>query len=289
MYSYCDKLSVFVIVFVIVAVNNVRSDEVQFDVNYDVTWGSDHVSIIDQGREVQLSMDSNSGSGFGSKLIYGSGFFHMRIKLPNKNTAGVVTAFYLSSNTGNHDEIDFEFLGNKEGKPIILQTNVFANGQLGNREQRIRLWFDPTQAFHTYLILWNQHQVVFYVDDIPIRVFKNNTNIGVPYPTQPMQILGSIWDGSDWATDGGRTKIDWAFAPFTAHFQDFNVVACPLSSSENRENCYGSNYWWNDKKYWKLSRNQQEEYERVRTQYLNYDYCDDRERFPTPPPECPYN
>ncbi|GER50638.1 xyloglucan endotransglucosylase/hydrolase [Striga asiatica] len=286
MLSYC-QLSVFVIVLVIMAVNNVRSDEVQFDVNYDVTWGNDHVSIIDQGREVQLSMDSNSGSGFGSKLIYGSGFFHMRIKLPNKNTAGVVTAFYLSSNTGNHDEVDFEFLGNKEGKPIILQTNLFANGQLGNREQRIRLWFDPTQDFHTYVILWNQHQIVFYVDDIPIRVFKNYTDIGVPYPTQPMQILSSIWDGSDWATDGGRTKVDWAFAPFMAHFQDFNVVACPLSSSENRENCYASNYWWNDKKYWKLSRNQQEEYERVMTQYLNYDYCDDRERFPTTPPECP--
>ncbi|GER50643.1 xyloglucan endotransglucosylase/hydrolase [Striga asiatica] len=53
------------------------------------------LTFIDQGREVQLSaMARNSGAGFGSNLIYGSGFFHMRIKLPNKKTAGVVTAFY---------------------------------------------------------------------------------------------------------------------------------------------------------------------------------------------------
>jgi xyloglucan:xyloglucosyl transferase len=57
------------------------------------------------------------------------------------------------------DELDFEFLGNREGKPIILQTNVITNGD-ANREQRILFWFDPTADFHDYKILWNQHQIV---------------------------------------------------------------------------------------------------------------------------------
>ncbi|KAK3021636.1 hypothetical protein RJ639_046360 [Escallonia herrerae] len=161
-----------------------RASGGSYDANYDITWGSNNVVSSNQGREVQLSMDQSSGSGFGSKLSYGSGFFHLRIKLPDKDSAGVVTAFYcinsifslrsisegcsravwsnmlqLTSHTGKHDELDFEFLGNREGKPYTLQTNVFSNGR-GNREQRLQLWFDPTADFHTYKILWNQHQIV---------------------------------------------------------------------------------------------------------------------------------
>jgi hypothetical protein len=37
----------------------------------------------------------HEGAGFESKLHYGSGSFHMRIKLPDKNSIGVVTAFYV--------------------------------------------------------------------------------------------------------------------------------------------------------------------------------------------------
>lgn len=64
-----------------------------------------------------------------------------------------------SKDVGMHDEVDFEFLGNREASPYILQTNVFASG-LGNREERILLWFDPTMDYHNYRILWNEHQIV---------------------------------------------------------------------------------------------------------------------------------
>lgn len=66
----------------------------------------------------------------------------------------------LSSTNNEHDEIDFEFLGNRTGQPPILQTNVFTGGK-GNREQRIYLWFDPSKAYHTYSVLWNLYQIVY--------------------------------------------------------------------------------------------------------------------------------
>ncbi|GMP98719.1 hypothetical protein CsSME_00046501 [Camellia sinensis var. sinensis] len=48
------------------------------------------------------------------------------IKLPANDSGGVVTAFYLKS---EDSELDFEFLGNRKGKPIRVQTNVFLKGK----------------------------------------------------------------------------------------------------------------------------------------------------------------
>lgn len=37
---------------------------IDFDVHYVVTWGQDHILKLNQGKEVQLSMDQSSGSLF---------------------------------------------------------------------------------------------------------------------------------------------------------------------------------------------------------------------------------
>ncbi|CAA7023919.1 unnamed protein product [Microthlaspi erraticum] len=208
----------------------------------------------------------------------------MRIKLPEKDSAGIVTAFYLTSKGNVQDEVDFEFLGNREGKPITLQTNVFTKGQ-GNREQRFVLWFDPTEDFHAYGVLWNPYHIVFYVDNIPIRVFKNNTK-GTNYPTKPMQVVSSLWNGEEWATDGGKAKINWAYAPFKAHFQGFSESGCHV---DGLNACGSSTYWWNTGKYVGLSVSEQKAYENARAKYMNYDYCSDRTRFSVLPDECQWN
>ncbi|XP_076934507.1 xyloglucan endotransglucosylase/hydrolase protein 2-like [Bidens hawaiensis] len=247
---------------------NAKGDA-SFDENYNVNWGYDHVLSLNQGREVRLLLDQYSGAGFTSKSFFGSGFFKMKIKLPANDSGGIVTSFYLYLNeNGVHDELDFEFLGNRPGKPIELQTNVFTNG-VGGREQRFYLWFDPTADFHYYGILWNHYQIVFFVDDIPIRVFKKTQGVG--YPDNTMQVAVSLWDGSDWATDGGRVKADFNNGPFEAYFQDFNINGC-ISPKHNIQ-CLSQDYWWNLKRYWILNSKQQRAYEHVKKTYMIYDYC----------------
>ncbi|EPS73414.1 hypothetical protein M569_01341, partial [Genlisea aurea] len=255
--------------------------------DFRITWADSHIKQLDGGRVIQLNLDQNSGSGFASKNQYLFGKVSMRIKLIPGDSAGTVTAFYMiSSNFAVRDELDFEFLGNRSGQPYTVQTNVYANGK-GNREQRVNLWFDPSADFHTYAILWNHYHVVFYVDDVPVRVFKNNLAKGVPFPTsQPMGIYSTLWEADDWATRGGLDKIDWSKAPFTTYYQGFDIEGCPNTGPGSCPSNVGN--WWETATYQQLTADELRKYRWVRDNYLIYDYCTDRPRFPTIPPECFY-
>ncbi|KAF6165731.1 hypothetical protein GIB67_012628 [Kingdonia uniflora] len=44
-----------------------------------------------------------------------------------------------------------------------------------------------------------------------------------------MNVYATLWDGSDWATTGGRIKVDWKLSPFTILFPDFNIDGCMWS------------------------------------------------------------
>ena len=61
----------------------------------------------------------------------------------------------------NHDEIDIELLGHDDRNDWVIQTNVYANGSVSTgREEKFYLWFDPTEKFHHYSILWNNYHTV---------------------------------------------------------------------------------------------------------------------------------
>uniref|UniRef100_A0A7N0VCW1 Xyloglucan endotransglucosylase/hydrolase n=1 Tax=Kalanchoe fedtschenkoi TaxID=63787 RepID=A0A7N0VCW1_KALFE len=265
-----------------------RAVDVPFGRNYVPTWAFDHIKYLNGGSEIQLSLDNYTGTGFQSKGSYLFGHFSMRIKMVAGDSAGTVTAYYLSSQGAEHDEIDFEFLGNRTGEPYILQTNVFTGGG-GNREQRIYLWFDPAGAFHTYSLLWNSYMIAFFVDDIPIRVFKNNNALGVKYPfNQPMKLYSSLWNADDWATRGGLEKTNWDKAPFVASYQGFDIDGCQASVRAKSCATQGK-HWWDQKEYRDLDRFQYRRLRSVRSKYTIYNYCTDKARYPVVPKECKRN
>ncbi|XP_052207711.1 xyloglucan endotransglucosylase protein 1-like [Diospyros lotus] len=251
--------------------------------DFDLTWGDHRAKIMNGGQLLSLSLDRASGSGFRSKREYLLGRIDMQIKLVAGNSAGTVTAYYLSSQGPTHDEIDFEFLGNLSGDPYVLHTNVFTQGK-GNREQQFYLWFDPTKNFHTYSVVWNQLNIIFLVDNTPIRVFKNAESIGVPFPkNQAMRIYSSLWNADDWATQGGRVKTDWTKAPFTATYKNFNAQTCSGTSCTSSSSSFSDGAW----KSQQLDAYSLRRLRWVQKNYMIYNYCTDLKRFPQgPPPEC---
>ncbi|KAJ8430403.1 hypothetical protein Cgig2_000235 [Carnegiea gigantea] len=252
-----------------------------FNQDFDLTWGDGRAKILDDGQLLTLTLDKISGSGFRSKNEYLFGKIDMQLKLVPGNSAGTVTAYYLSSQGTTHDEIDFEFLGNVSGQPYTLHTNLFSQGK-GGREQQFRLWFDPTADFHTYSILWNSQRIIFSVDGTPIREFKNLESIGVPFPkSQPMRIYSSLWNADDWATQGGRVKTDWSNAPFTASYRNFNANACVMSNGQS--SCSSSSSLSSGNNAWltqQLDSASQARMKWVQQNYMIYNYCTDIQRFP---------
>ncbi|KAF4376513.1 hypothetical protein F8388_025384 [Cannabis sativa] len=221
--------------------------------DFDITWGDHRAQILKGGQLLTLSLDKASGSGFKSKNEYLFGRIDMQIKLVPGNSAGTVTAYYLSSEGPNHDEIDFEFLGNLSGDPYTLHTNVFTQGK-GNREQQFHLWFDPTKTFHTYSLVWNKQH--------------------------------------DWATRGGLVKTDWTKAPFTASYANFKANACVWSagkSSCDANNSGGFNdATWQNQGLDAAGRNR---LRWVQQKFMVYNYCTDLKRFPKAklPDECKHS
>ncbi|KAH7520354.1 hypothetical protein FEM48_Zijuj08G0135100 [Ziziphus jujuba var. spinosa] len=233
--------------------------------DFRITWADSHIRQLDGGRAIQLVLDQSSGCGFASKRQYLFGRVSMKIKLVPGDSAGTVTAFYMNSDTDTvRDELDFEFLGNRTGQPYTVQTNIYAHGK-GNREQRVNLWF--------------------YVDEVPIRVYKNNEAKGIPYPTrQPMGVYSTLWEADDWATRGGLEKINWSKAPFLAYYKDFDIEGCPVPGPASCASSPGN--WWEGTTYQALNAIEYRRYKWVRINHMIYDYCTDKSRYPVTPPEC---
>ncbi|KAE8682997.1 putative xyloglucan endotransglucosylase/hydrolase protein 28 [Hibiscus syriacus] len=257
-----------------------------FDEGYNQLFGDDNLVLHRDGKAVHLTLDERTGSGFVSQDLYLHGYFSASIKLPADYTAGVVVAFYMSNGDifeKNHDEIDFEFLGNIRGKDWRIQTNVYGNGSTNvGREERYNLWFDPADDFHQYTILWTDSHIIFYVDNIPIREFKRTAAMGGDFPSKPMSLYATIWDGSDWATNGGKYRVNYKYASYVAEFSDLILQGCAVDPIE-----FSSKRCDNVPSREKLmTRSKMDSFRR---KHMTYSYCYDQTRYKVPPPECLFN
>lgn len=264
-----------------------------FDEGYSPLFGDGNLVRSPDGHSVRLLLDVYTGSGFISSSMYQHGFFSAKIKLPSDYTAGIVVAFYTSNGDvfeKTHDELDFEFLGNIEGKPWRFQTNLYGNGSTSRgREERYSLWFDPSKEFHRYSILWTATNIIFYVDEVPIREVARNDEMGGDYPSKPMSLYATIWDASSWATSGGKHKVNYDYAPFTSEFKELVLEGCPMDPIQEFPDttaCSETDDWLQGRDYAVITPARQAAMRKFRQHYMYYSYCYDTLRYPVTPPEC---
>ncbi|KAK3224013.1 hypothetical protein Dsin_011038 [Dipteronia sinensis] len=271
-----------------------NSTPLTFDEAFSRLYGDQNLMFLDEpGNCVQISLDEHNGSGFKSQKPYLYSLFSASIKLPANNyTAGVVVTFYTSNNEAlgdSHDELDFEFLGHAGGTNWVLQTNVYGNGSVSRgREERYDLnWFDPMEDFHRYSILWTENWIVFYVDDVAIREVKRVDGMGGDYPSKPMNLYATIWDGSGWATQGGKYKVNYTYGPFSAQYSDLVINGCSISMDPTHQQqpyCLDAPRFVTD--FNGLMPEEIQKMRDLRTKYMTYSYCHSPSRYPTPLPEC---
>ncbi|KAK8650342.1 hypothetical protein V6N13_139987 [Hibiscus sabdariffa] len=266
---------------------------ISFDEGYTPLFSPGNLVRSPDGHSVRLLLDVYTGSGFISSRMYHHGFFSAKIKLPSDYTAGIVVAFYTSNGDvfeKSHDELDIEFLGNIEGKPWRFQTNLYGNGSTNRgREERYNFWFDPSKEFHTYSILWTSKNIIFYVDEVPIREVVRHDKMGGDYPSKPMSLYATIWDASSWATNGGKHKVNYEYAPFTSEFKDLVLDGCPtdpIRSFSNSTACAETDAWLQTRDYAVITPKGRSAMRRIRQRYMYYSYCYDTVRYPVTPPEC---
>ncbi|XP_004986311.1 xyloglucan endotransglucosylase/hydrolase protein 31-like [Setaria italica] len=70
---------------------------------------------------------------------------------------------------------------------------------------------------------WRKRHL-FLVNDVPIRRYERKTE--ATFPDREMWAYGSIWDASDWVTDGGRYRADYRYQPFVSRFADLKIGGC---------------------------------------------------------------
>ncbi|CAN6999422.1 hypothetical protein IGI04_019644 [Brassica rapa subsp. trilocularis] len=292
--SYNLIFSIIILVFLCLGLRSsafTNLNTLSFEESLSPLFGDANLVRSPDDLSVRLLLDKYTGSGFISSNMYQHGFYSSMIKLPADYTAGLVVAFYTSNGDvfqKTHDELDIEFLGNIKGKPWRFQTNLYGNGSTPRgREERYRLWFNPSKEFHRYSILWTPHKIIFWVDDVPIREVIRSEAMGADYPAKPMALYATIWDASDWATSGGKYKANYKFAPFVAEFKSFSLDGCSVDPiQEVPVDCADSVEFLESQDYSAINSHQRAAMRRFRQRFMYYSYCYDTVRYPEPPPEC---
>ena len=127
----------------------------------------------------------------------------------------------------------------------------------------------------------------FLVDNVPVREFQRNSAYPSVFPSKPMSVYATIWDGSQWATHGGKYPVNYKYAPFVVSLTDVEMSGCvanPTGACSNNSPAGMDPVQGHE--FAALSKEQLAAMDWARRKLMFYSYCKDTSRFKIMPPEC---
>lgn len=130
----------------------------------------------------------------------------------------------------------------------------------------------------------------FYIDEMPIREVRRTEAMGGDYPSKPMSLYATIWDASNWATSGGKYKVNYKYSPFTSEFHDLSLVGCRVDPIQmlptSTENCTAANSDLMNTGLTVITPDKRKAMRAFREKFMTYSVCYDTLRYPEKLPEC---
>lgn len=105
---------------------------------------------------------------------------------------------------------------------------------------------------------------------------------------KPMSLYATIWDASNWATSGGKYKVDYRYSPFVSRFSDLVLLGCrsdPIQLPEN-EQCDDAMAELISSGIDTITSERRQAMLRFRQKYMTYSVCYDTMRYPEGLPDC---
>ena len=120
---------------------------------------------------------------------------------------------------------------------------------------------------------------------MPIREVKRSAEMGGEYPSKPMALYATIWDGSSWATNGGKYQANYRYSPFVSEFSELVLSGCRVDAIQmvrgGDRSCEVGDIGI-------ISPEQRRDMAKFRERNLIYSACYDIYRYPVPFPDCEF-
>ncbi|RZR95269.1 hypothetical protein BHM03_00024128 [Ensete ventricosum] len=238
-----------------------------FEEGYTQLFGDSNLMLHRNGRTVRLSLDQRTGTQMLFFRLCFVRFVSVTSLQPSVSDGGLDCPAFHGVWTMGRCWIRLA----RPLPPWILQC--FHQAPFGLRRRGRRRVLCKHSSF-----------ALFYIDNTPIREVIRTQATGGQFPSKPMSLYATIWDGSNWATLGGRYKVNYKYAPYIAEFADLILHGCAVDPSDHTQSCQRPDVVLYDATT--MSTVQRSAMEKFRKKHMTYSYCHDRVRYPTLLPEC---